>query len=57
MKLIFEWTEGRETRRSEAEIPLGLTWEETQKHIVSASRKAYKYSNVPLPAGITEGEL
>ena len=57
MKIIFQYQEGRETRQTETVIPDGLNWENVVKYIVAAARKAYKYSNEPLPEGVTEGEL
>lgn len=57
MKIIIEWTEGREIRRTEIEVPTDKTWTELQEYVISGLRKAIKYSNVPMPKGITEGEL
>ena len=57
MKIIFEWEEGRDARRTETEIPPNLSWEEVQNYTIQALKKALKYSNEPLPEGVTEGEL
>ena len=57
MKLIIQWNEGREVRQTETEIPQGKIWEEVKQFVISAVKKAYKYSSEPLPEGITEGEL
>lgn len=58
MKIIFEWQEGRETRRTESELPKQYSYEELKEYTISALNKAIKYSNDPLPEGIkSEGDL
>ena len=57
MKLIIQWTEGRQTRQTETDIPQGKNWTEVQKYLTEALRKAYKYCDEPLPEGLTESEL
>ncbi len=57
MKLIIQWTEGRQLRQTETEIPVGKNWVEIQKYLQELLKDAYKYSDVPLPEGLTEADL
>jgi len=57
MKLIIQWQEGRQVRQTETDVPQDKSWEEVQEYLISATKKAYKYSDNPLPNGLSEGEL
>ena len=57
MKVIFQWQEGREVRQTETDIPSNLSWAGVLAFVTLALKKAYKYSTVPLPDGVKEGEL
>ena len=52
MKLILSWKEKREERRTEIELPSDKNWEELQKYVAVFIRKAYKYSDEPIPDGL-----
>jgi|GEM_PF-5935316 len=57
MKIILQWTEGRQTRQTETEIPSDKTWEEVKEFLLQATLKAYKYTDEPLPKGLSESDL
>ena len=47
----------RKERCTEMELPPDLDFETQASMVDSLLRKAYRYSDVPLPKGVTEGEL
>ena len=52
MKIILQWTEGREVRQTETELP-ALSWLDTQEHIRQLVKKACKYNDsFPIPEGL-----
>ena len=55
MKIIFEWKEGRNTRRTETELP-STSWEEQKEFIRKALYIAYKYSEEEYPKDLLRGE-
>lgn len=52
MKIIIEWDEGNETRRTETELPMDKNWEELQEYIRQLVKKAIKYSDNKPPKGL-----
>jgi hypothetical protein len=58
MKIILEWHEGRETRRSEGELSANKSWPEIVECIRQEYKKAVKYSDEPIPEGLLrDGEV